>query len=466
MQELWKTFFSSGSFIPHGHCYLWQTKLVWLHVASDSIIALAYFSIPITLIYFISQRKDLPFDWIFAMFGAFIVACGITHIFEVWTLWHPTYWLSGTVKAITATISFATAILLVELIPQALALPSPAQLELANSLLEAEIVERQSAETALKQAKDELEIRVEERTEQLKQQTLHLEQTLLELQQTQAKLIQSEKMSSLGQVVAGVAHEINNPVNFIYGNLTPAGEYANNLLELADIYKQHYPNPLPIVKQKLQSLDLDFIREDLPKILSSMKTGADRIRDIVKSLRTFSRLDEAEMKLADIHEGIDSTLVMLQNRLNPKPGFPGIEIIKDYGNLLKVECYPGQLNQVFINIFNNAIDAFEENNEKPQLASENHLKIIKISTKIVGEKWVEIGIFDSGSGISEEVIEQIFNPFFTTKPVGKGTGLGLSICYQIITERHKGELECISAPGKGTEFIIKIPISVKESLNN
>jgi signal transduction histidine kinase len=461
MLEFWKTFFSSGSFIPHGHCYLWQTKLVWLHVASDSIIAIAYFSIPITLLYFISKREDLPFDWIFAMFGAFIVACGITHLFEIWTLWHPTYWLSGTMKAITAIISFVTAILLVELVPQALALPSPAQLEFANQLLGSEIVERQSAEAALKKAKEELEIRVEERTAELKKQTLNLEQTLLELQRTQAKLIQSEKMSSLGQLVAGVAHEINNPVNFIYGNLTPAGEYANDLLELADIYEEQYPNPLPIVQEKLQSIDLDFIKQDLPKILSSMKTGADRIRNIVKSLRIFSRHDEAEMKLADIHEGIDSTLMMLQNRLNPKPDSLGIEIFKNYGTLLKIECYPGQLNQVFINIFNNAIDALEEDSEKQPIACEINPKVIKISTNILDENFVEIRIFNNGSGMEKAVIEQIFNPFFTTKPVGKGTGLGLSIAYQIITERHKGDLQCISAPGKGAEFIIKIPISLK-----
>ena len=462
MQEMWKSFFSSGSYIPHGHCYLWQTKLVWLHVASDSIIALAYFSIPITLIYFISKREDLPFDWIFAMFGGFIVACGITHIFEVWTLWHPTYWLSGTMKAITAVISFATAILLVDLIPQALALPSPAQLEFANRLLQSEIVDRQLAEAALKKAKEELEIRVEERTAELKSQTQQLEQALSELQQAQSKLIQSEKMSSLGQLVAGVAHEINNPINFIYANVTHAREYADSLVHLVNIYQNQYPNPLPTVQEKLKSVDLDFIISDLPQILISMKNGAERIFGIVKSLRIFSRHDEAEMKLADIHEGIDSTLMILQSRLNAKPGLWSIQVIKEYGNLPKIECYPGQLNQVFMNIMANAIDALEEDSHRESIAAnEANPRLIKISTQILDSEVVEIRISNNGPEITESVMKQLFNPFFTTKPVGKGTGLGLSIGYQIITARHKGELHCISAPGKGAEFIIKIPISVQ-----
>ncbi len=508
MQEMWKTFFSSGPFIPHGHCYLWQTPLVWLHLTSDSIIALAYFSIPITLVYFISKREDLPFDWIFAMFGGFIVACGITHIFEVWTLWHPTYWISGTMKAITAMISFATAILLVDLMPQALALPSPAQLESANRLLEAEIVERQLAEAALQKAKEELEIRVEERTAELKSQTQHLEfanrllaseiverqlaeaalqkakeeleirveertaelkcqtqqleQALSELKQAQSNLIQSEKMSSLGQLVAGVAHEINNPINFIYGNVTPAREYADSLLEVVNVYQEQYPNPLPVVKEKLKSVDLDFITSDLRQILISIKKGAERILGIVKSLRIFSRHDEAEMKLADIHEGIDSTLMILQSRLNANPGFASIQVIKEYGNLPQIECYPGQLNQVFMNILANAIDALEEDSNSASIATnEANPRAIKISTQILESQVVEIRISNNGSEITESVRNQLFNPFFTTKPVGKGIGLGLSISYQIITARHKGELQCISAPGKGAEFIIKIPKRLK-----
>ena len=462
MQEMWKTFFSSGSFIPHGHCYLWQTQLVWLHVASDSIIALAYFSIPITLVYFISKRQDLPFDWIFALFGAFIVACGITHIFELWTLWHPTYWLSGTMKAITALISLATAILLVDLMPQALALPSPAQLASANRLLEAEIVERQLAEFAIQKAKEELETRVEERTAELMSQTQQLEQALSELKQAQSNLIHSEKMSSLGQFVAGIAHEINNPINFIYGNITHTRQYANSLLELVNLYQEQYPNPVPIVQEKINYVDLDFIISDLPKILTSMKNGAERIFGIVKSLRIFSRHDEAEMKLADIHEGIDSTLMILQSRLNAKPGLWSIQVIKEYGNLPQIECYPGQLNQVFMNIIANAIDALEDDSRSQSIAAnEANPRIIKISTKLLDSEVVEIRISNNGPEITESVMKQLFNPFFTTKPVGKGTGLGLAIGYQIITVRHQGELQCISAPGQGAEFIIKIPITLQ-----
>ena len=275
-------------------------------------------------------------------------------------------------------------------------------------------------------------------------------------------------MSSLGQLVAGVAHEINNPVNFIYGNIAPARDYVNSLLELADSYQENYPNPLPKVKQTLENIDLDFIKQDLPKILVSMKIGANRIRDIVKSLRLFSRLDEAEIKLADIHEGIDSTLMILQNRLKSKPNFSGIQVIKKYGDLPKIECYPGQLNQVFMNIIANAIDAFEEEDEDEEEnkmlllpVGEDKISSIEISTKMLDSAWVEIRIANNGPEIIESAIEQLFDPFFTTKSVGKGTGLGLSISYQIITERHQGQLLCISTPGKSTEFIIKIPISIR-----
>jgi two-component system, NtrC family, sensor kinase len=269
-------------------------------------------------------------------------------------------------------------------------------------------------------------------------------------------------MSSLGQLVAGVAHEINNPINFIYGNLTPACEYTDSLLELVAFYQKQYPNPLPTVQEKIYNLDLDFIREDLPKILISMKNGADRILGIVKSLRTFSRLDEADMKLADIHEGMDSTLMLLQVRLNPKADSPGIKVIKEYSDLPQIECYPGQLNQVFLNIISNAIDALEYRRRSHGLTvNEANPPTIKISTKLLENQELEIRIGNNGPEITESVMKQLFNPFFTTKPVGKGTGLGLSIGYQIITETHKGDLLCISAPGEGTEFIIKIPISLK-----
>ncbi|MEG4804705.1 PAS domain S-box protein [Microcoleus sp. ARI1-B5] len=292
-------------------------------------------------------------------------------------------------------------------------------------------------------------------------QTQQLEQTLHQLQRTQTQLIQSEKMSSLGQLVAGVAHEINNPVNFIYGNLSYTSEYTKNLLKLLQLYQQEYPQPSPTILDAREAFEIDYIVEDLPKILASMKVGADRIRDIVLSLRTFSRLDEAEMKQVDIHDGIESTLMILQNRLKNKPDRPPIDLIKEYGNLPLVECYPGQLNQVFMNLLSNAIDALEMEMNKPDRTTKN--LAITIRTELTDNNCVAMRIADTGPGMSENVKRRLFDPFFTTKPIGKGTGLGLAISHSIVVEKHGGELTCNSVLGEGSEFAIEIPMRQKRN---
>ncbi len=302
-----------------------------------------------------------------------------------------------------------------------------------------------------------VENKVQDRTQELNEKNLRLEQTLNQLQHTQAQLIQSEKMSSLGQMVAGVAHEINNPVSFIYGNLTPASEYVQDLLRLIQVYQQEYPQPKPLVEATISEIDLDFLVVDLQKLLVSMKVGAERIRNIVLSLRNFSRLDEAEMKPVDIHEGIDSTLMILQPRLRASTHSAEIEIIKNYGQLPKVNCYVSQLNQVFMNIISNGIDALEHRRHLMNQA--DFPPTIIISTDLIENSKVQISISDNGSGMNSDILQRIFDPFFTTKPVGSGTGLGLSISYSIIVERHQGEMTCNSTPGEGAEFIILIPIN-------
>ncbi|TAE54340.1 MAG: GAF domain-containing protein [Nostocales cyanobacterium] len=289
-----------------------------------------------------------------------------------------------------------------------------------------------------------------------------LEHTLHQLQETQAQLIQTEKMSGLGQLVAGIAHEINNPVNFIYGNLCHASNYTEDLLKLVQLYQDHYPHPSNEIKSTMEAIDFNFLVQDLPKIMSSMRLGSERIRSIVLSLRNFSRLDEAENKRVDLHEGIDNTLLILQHRLKPHGQFPGIEIIKDYGNLPKVECYAGQMNQVFMNVISNAIDVLtDEIEQHPHLTHTKPSPTIRISTRVSPQNpYLLISIADNGPGMTKEVKKRIFDPFFTTKPVGKGTGLGLAISYQIIVEKHGGLMECISEPGKGTEFWIEIPLKL------
>ncbi|MBL1173841.1 sensor histidine kinase [Pantanalinema sp. GBBB05] len=329
-------------------------------------------------------------------------------------------------------------------------------LEIYNQTLEQKVQERTQELEVYSQT---LEQKVHERTIALHEKTLDLEQTLHRLQQTQSQMIQAEKMSSLGQLVAGVAHEINNPVNFIHGNLTHVQEYAEDLLSFIQLYQAHYPHPTPEIATQAQAIDLEFLQEDLPKTLNSMRLGTERICQIVLSLRNFSRLDEAELKAVDLREGIDSTLLILQHRLKARPERPEILVVKEYGSLPLVECYPGPLNQVFMNLLVNAIDALEEKtvsrNYQEMQESPNR---ITIRTTIIAHQWVEITVTDNGIGMAETTRKRLFEPFFTTKPVGKGTGMGMPISHQIITEKHQGKLTCFSTIGEGTTFTIQIPV--------
>ena len=284
---------------------------------------------------------------------------------------------------------------------------------------------------------------------QTQDQVKLLNSALNELKKTQTHLVQSEKMSSLGQMVAGIAHEINNPVNFISANLPHTSKYTKDLLELVSLYKQTFPEVPPEIAEFAEEIELEFMEEDLPHMLNSMKIGTERIRSIVLSLRNFSRLDESDKKQADIHEGMENTLLLLSNRIKN-----GIYIVKRYGKVPSVECYPSQLNQVFMNLLSNAIDAL---NEIDRLD-----KIITISTGVVrenGGKFLKVAIADNGPGIPDSIKDQLFNPFFTTKPVGRGTGLGLAISYKIVVDGHGGSIKISQPPDGGTEFLVKIPIS-------
>ncbi|NJM71291.1 MAG: two-component sensor histidine kinase [Scytonema sp. RU_4_4] len=327
-------------------------------------------------------------------------------------------------------------------------------------LLQEYLKARKIAQAALEKTNQELEIRVAKRTNELRQKNIQLQQTLQKLQQTQVQLIQTEKMSSLGQMIAGIAHEINNPISFVSGNLVYAEEYTQNLLKVVELYQQNYPNLSQAIQTEIDAMDLDYLKQDFIQLVKSMKMGTERIQEIVKSLRTFSRLDEAAVKTVNIHEGIDSTLMILHHRLKATHKHSEISVIKEYGLLPLVECNPSLLNQVFMNIIANAIEALDEYNSH-RTSDEIKAKpsYIRICTEVISKNWIAIRIMDNGPGIPEKIRSKLFDPFFTTKPVGKGTGLGLSISYQIVVEKHGGRLYCHSVPGQGAEFFIEIPMT-------
>jgi len=318
-----------------------------------------------------------------------------------------------------------------------------------------EILARIQVHLRIRQLTSELEKQKQKLEQRVQVRTAELSQTLENLKQTQLQLVQSEKISLLGQLVAGVAHEVNNPIGFIATNLYHAKNYVQDLVDLVQLYQQHFPQPGEAIDEQIEEMDLEHVLKDLPKLVNSMKLGTDSVRGIMQSLRTFSRADGSEKKAADIHEGLETTLMILQHRLKPQPNRAAIQVIKKYAQLPPVKCYSGQLNQVFMNLLANAIDALEDSFMDSDGERKNLQ--IQIGTSLEQER-VIIQIVDNGMGMPESIQNEIFKPFFTTKAEGKGTGLGLPICQQIIREQHGGSLECISFPGQGTEFLICIPL--------
>jgi len=325
-----------------------------------------------------------------------------------------------------------------------------------------EVLARINVHLQLRHLNQTLEVQVAERTAELTT-------ALQTLQQTQLQLVQAEKMSSLGQLAAGVAHEINNPINFIYGNLTPAENYTQDLLKLVECYQANVPNPPEAVRHCLQEIELDFLQKDMPQLIGSMRLGADRIRQIVLALQNFSRVDESELKAVNLHDGLESTLLILQHRLKGRElGLPDIHVIKDYGNLPLVECYASQMNQVFMHLLVNAIAAIDEaiKAEPKQFCicqGTDQLPTIRIETRSLNPESVTIRISNNGIGLSDHQLQRIFDPLLTPKSTKQGTRLGLSISHQIVTVTHGGAIECHSHPEQGTEFIIQIPVRQTQS---
>lgn len=331
---------------------------------------------------------------------------------------------------------------------------SQLEMRLTVQQVKREIKEREQAEAQLKQANADLEDKIKERTTLIAQKNTQLEAALQELQQAQIHLVHSEKISSLGQLVSGVAHEINNPLGFVSGSIGHLKGYTADLVELLELYQSLYGEDHPDIGDKLADVDINFVKEDIFKLLSSMKIGTQRMIEIVRSLRNFSRLDHNGFQLANIHDGIDSTLMLLSYRMaQVGPQQSAVAVVKEYGNLPEINCDIGQLNQVFMNLFANAVDAFDEMSNDTEVIKPS----LTIGTQQQGD-WIVINISDNGPGMPPEMLKDIFQPFFTTKPTNRGTGLGLSISHQVITEKHRGEISCYSQLGKGTTFTIRLPM--------
>jgi len=434
--------------------------------AADLGLAIALLSIPAAIFIAALRRRQVPCNWLACWGLASALSLGALFLLQAAIAPVPPAPLIA-VKLLVAAIALIAALHALQRLPHLLALPSLTQLALVNQVLQREVSERRSAEAALKELNTDLEARVEQRTADLSAALTRLQtseaelidknqalaSTLQELQVAQAQLIHSEKMASLGQLVAGVAHEINNPIGFIYSNLGHLQAYTRDLLALLFAYQQESPSPSPALAARCQELDLEFIAADLPRLLDSLNNGAERIRDLVGSLRNFSRLDEAALKPANLQDGLEASLLLLQHRLHATPQRPAVQVETCYAPLPLVECYPSQLNQVFANLLSNALDALD----RCSLWSPEVPPRLWIATRQEGQ-WIEVTIADNGPGLSETARRHLFDPFFTTKPVGQGRGLGLTIAYQIVADNHGGELQARSRPSGGAEFSVRLPL--------
>ncbi|WP_044241027.1 ATP-binding protein [Flexithrix dorotheae] len=425
--DFFKELFAQN-FMPHGHCYYWKPEILWLHVISDGLIFLAYFTLPIALGFFISKRKDLAqFKSIFILFSTFILLCGFTHIIEIYVVWNPMYRFSGIIKAITALVSVVTAVVAWPMIPLALALPSPSMLQKTNKELQKEIAKRKKIAIQLEEYQHELEATIEE------------------LKNTQAKLVQSEKMMSLSILTAGIAHEINNPVNFINAGVQGLKKQLKKIFMLIEEYKKINSENIQRKLQEIDQYEKQIQFEDtyqlLSKVLNNIEIGIKRTSNIVKGLNAFAQQDMKTIQNYKIQDGIDNTLGLLSHLIKNR-----IHIVKEYHTVSDFRVSPGLINQVWMNILLNAIQAIDQDKEG--------IITIKILQK---DDQVHVSIKDDGPGIPKEVKDQIFVPFFTTKEVGKGTGLGLYISQNII-EEIGGTIQVNSILGEGSEFRITIPV--------